>query len=204
MNLLHRSTPFKLGLTGGIGSGKSTVANVLKSMGAQVVDADSISRSTTLAHGAAMPSISQIFGPEFVTHDGALNRDLMRKLIFSQCDARSKLEAIIHPLIQEEIAKQVATSTTSFLIFDVPLLVESPYWRKQLDRIWIVDCTENTQIFRVQHRNGWDRASVQAVIASQAPRAYRMSAADAVIFNDDLSLRELTELVKQLAATFGL
>lgn len=115
-----------------------------------------------------------------------------------------KLEAIVHPLIQKEIARQVALSTADCLVFDIPLLVESPHWRQQLDRIWVVDCTEVTQISRVQQRNGWDRAAVQAVIVGQAPRAHRMAASDAVIFNNDLSPPELTELVKKLAATFGL
>lgn len=204
MNPASRSVARKLGLTGGIGSGKSTVATVLQTLGAQVVDADAISRSTTQPQGAAMPAIARIFGPEFVDPIGALNRDLMRKLIFSQPDARSELEAIVHPLIQEEIARQVAASTSNCLVFDVPLLVEGPAWRPILDQIWVVDCAEQTQIDRVQQRNGWDRAAVQAVITNQAPRCQRLAAADAVIFNDGVSLSELTGLVKMLAATFGL
>lgn len=199
-----RSAPFKLGLTGGIGSGKSTVASVLQGLGAQVVDADAVSRSTTRAHGTAMPAIAEVFGPEFVSPDGALNRDRMRTLIFSQPDARSKLEAIVHPLIQEEIARQVSVSTAKCLVFDVPLLVEGQAWRPKLDSICVVDCAEDTQIARVQQRNGWDRAAVQAVIANQATRGQRVAAADAVIFNDGLSLPQLTALVKRLAATFGL
>ncbi|MEX1165331.1 MAG: dephospho-CoA kinase [Hydrogenophaga sp.] len=204
MNRSHRAPPFKLGLTGGIGSGKSTVAAALRDLGAQLIDADAVSRATTQANGTAMPAIVRVFGAHFMTSEGALNRDLMRALVFSKPEARAQLEAIVHPLIHEEIASQVATSTARCLVFDVPLLVESPIWRSRLDRICVVDCAENTQLRRVQQRSGWDIDAVQAVIASQASRRQRLAAADDVIFNDDVSLAELNTLVRKFAATFGL
>jgi dephospho-CoA kinase len=194
----------RLGLTGGIGSGKSTVANALQELGAQVVDADAVSRATTQANGLAMPEIARVFGSGFVALDGSLNRPMMRDKVFSDPSARLQLERIIHPLVAQEIATQIERSTATCLLFDVPLLVESPHWRKQLDWVWVVDCNESTQIERVQNRNGWVRDAVQAVIATQSPRGLRISAADAVIYNEGLSLMELKSVVKSLAAEFGL
>jgi dephospho-CoA kinase len=196
--------PMRLGLTGGIGSGKSTVANALQELGAQVVDADAVSRATTQANGLAMPEIARVFGSGFVALDGSLNRPMMRDKVFSDPSARFQLERIIHPLVAQEIATQIERSTATCLLFDVPLLVESPHWRKQLDWVWVVDCNESTQIERVQNRNGWVRDAVQAVIATQSPRGLRISAADAVIYNEGLSLMELKSVVKSLAAEFGL
>ena len=194
----------RLGLTGGIGSGKSTVAAALHALGAHIVDADSVSRATTQANGLAMPEIVRIFGSDFMASDGSLNRPMMRDRIFSDSSARIQLESIVHPLVNQEIARQVESSTAPCLVFDVPLLVESPHWRKQLDWIWVVDCHEHTQIDRVQHRSGWTRAAVQAVIRTQSPRTLRVAASDAVIHNEGLSLTELKSVVNSLAAEFGL
>jgi dephospho-CoA kinase len=194
----------KLGLTGGIGSGKSTVADLLQSFGAGVIDADAISRSTTRAGGAAIAPIAQQFGPSFVASDGSLDRERMREHVFSDPSARTRLEAIIHPLIAQAVQRQVAETTARCTVFDVPLLVESPRWRQQLDLVWVVDCSEATQVARVKLRSGWDEASTLAVIRSQCPRPVRVAAADAVLFNEGMNLPELKAVVKQLADKFGL
>jgi dephospho-CoA kinase len=197
-------SPLKLGLTGGIGSGKSTVANQLLHMGAHVIDADAISRATTQVGGAAMPAIAQTFGRAFVTADGSMDRVKMRELVFSDTNARAQLEAIIHPLVVQAIQIEVALARASVLVFDVPLLVERPRWRQQLDLVWVVDCLQTTQIDRVRARNGWDEPTARSVIESQSPRSKRTAAADAVLFNEGVDLVELAELVKQLANKFGL
>lgn len=200
-------TPFRLGLTGGIGSGKSTVAAMLAALGAAVVDADAISRATTAAGGSAMALIAQRFGPAFVTVEGALNRDAMRELVFADGSARQRLEAIIHPLVREETERQAWAGQQAgapCLVFDVPLLVESPRWRQQVQAILVVDCTEATQIRRVMARSAWTREAVEKVVASQASRRQRLAAADVCLYNERASLDELASLVRQAAHGFGL
>jgi dephospho-CoA kinase len=194
----------RLGLTGGIGSGKSTVAKILLAFDAQIIDADAISRATTQSGGAAIPEVARVFGSRFITPDGALDRPLMRDHVFAHDGARSQLESIVHPLVAQEMARQVRTTNASCLIFDVPLLVESAHWRQQLDCIWVVDCTVETQVARVQQRSGWSQSAVQAVIASQCTRPERLGAADATLYNDGISLAQLHALVKHLALKFGL
>lgn len=196
--------PLRLGLTGGIGSGKSTVARLLQARGATVIDADAIARACTLAGGSAMPAVAQVFGAEFVTADGALDRDRMRAHVFAQPDARAELEAIVHPLVGQEIARQAAASQARCTVFDVPLLVESPRWRPQLDRVLVVDCTRETQLQRVMARNGWDRATIESILDSQSPRERRLAAADAVIFNDGHEIEHLQREVARWANRFGL
>ena len=198
---------FRLGLTGGIGSGKSTVAAMLAELGAVVVDADAISRATTAAGGSAMALIAQHFGASFVTADGALNRDAMRELVFADGSARQRLEAIIHPMVREETERQARAGEqagTPCLVFDVPLLVESPRWRQQVQAILVVDCTPATQIRRVMTRNAWPREAVEKVVASQASRRLRLAAADVCLYNESASLDELAALVRQAAHRFGL
>lgn len=197
-------TVLRLGLTGGIGSGKSTVAHLLQQRGATVIDADAISRACTLEGGAAIPAITQAFGPEFITPGGALDRPHMRDHVFNHPEARQVLEAIVHPLVRAEIQRQAAASGSPCLVFDVPLLVESPEWRHQLDRVLVVDCSEETQIRRVTERNGWNRGTIEAVLRSQSPRARRLVAADTVIFNDGYQIEPLQRLVGLLADEFGL
>ena len=156
---------FRLGLTGGIGSGKSTVASLLAARGAAVVAADAIARATTAPHGSAMPAIAQAFGAEFVNAQGALDRERMRALAFSDPDAKKRLEAIIHPLVSQASHDQTTAAIANghrCIVFDVPLLVESGRWRQQLDRVLVVDCSRETQIARVMARNGWTREAVQA------------------------------------------
>lgn len=194
----------RLGLTGGIGSGKSTVAALLQQRGAFVIDADAISRACTLSGGSAMPAIASTFGAHFVGPDGALDRQRMRDHVFAQPDARRTLEAIIHPLVGAEIRRQAAASSAHCVVFDVPLLVESPHWRPQLDRVVVVDCSHATQMRRVGQRNAWDTATTEAVIRSQSPRERRLAAADAVLFNDTDNMAHLELLVASLAVRFGL
>ncbi len=196
--------PLRLGLTGGIGSGKSTVARLLQAHGATVIDADAIARACTQAGGSAMPAVAQAFGAEFVTSDGALDRDRMRALVFARPDARAQLEAIVHPLVGREIARQAAASQARCTVFDVPLLVESPRWRPQLDRVLVVDCTRETQVQRVMTRNGWDRTTIETILDSQSPRGTRLAAADTVIFNDGNGIEHLQREVDRWAHRFGL
>jgi dephospho-CoA kinase len=197
----------RLGLTGGIGSGKSTVAGFLADLGAAVVDADAIARSVTAAGGAAIAPIRATFGNNMVTPDGALDRQQMRSLAFADASARQRLEAIIHPLVGLETRRQAETAVAAgcrCLVFDVPLLVESAHWRSRVDQVLVVDCSESTQISRVMARNQLDPAAVQAIIAAQAPRLRRLQAADAVVFNDGVSLAVLRLEIGALAAGFGL
>lgn len=194
----------RLGLTGGIGSGKSTLARLLQAQGADLIDADAISRRCTEAGGAAMPAIAQTFGPDFIAADGALDRQRMRDHVFAQPEARQTLERIVHPLVGAEMQRQVLASQAACLVFDVPLLVESPRWRPQLDRVLVVDCSPATQIRRVQARSGWDAATTEAVMRNQSPRGLRLAAADLVVFNDTDDLVTLEHAAKALAERFGL
>jgi dephospho-CoA kinase len=194
----------RLGLTGGIGSGKSTVARQLQSLGAALIDADDISRHCTLANGLAMPAITRQFGTHFVTPEGAMDRTRMREHVFAQPEARQTLEAIVHPLVQQEIRRQAESSRSACLVFDIPLLVESPHWRHQLDRILVVDCAEETQVHRVQARSGWDRTMIEAIMCQQSPRERRLAAADWVIWNDSMGLRGLHHEVQKIASGLGL
>lgn len=197
----------RLGLTGGIGSGKSTVAAMLARLGAAVVDADAISRSLTWPGGAAMPAIAQAFGPGFVAADGALNRDAMRQLVFSDPGARAQLEAIIHPLVAQDTERRTAEAVLArspCVVFDVPLLVESGRWRPRVDAVLVVDCSEALQISRVMQRSGWSQEAVEKVLASQASRSQRLAAADVCLFNQGVSLDELSAQVQQAWKFFGL
>ncbi len=189
-----------LGLTGGIGSGKSTVAAMLVELGAQLVDTDAIARSLTAAGGAAMPAVAQAFGPGLVAADGALDRAAMRALAFADAAARARLEAILHPMIGAEAMRQAAAAAGRPVVFDVPLLGAASAWRARVARILVVDCDEDTQAARVAARPGWDEALARRVIAQQMPRAQRRSLADAVIHNDGLSLEALRGEVQALWA----
>ncbi|MBA3059763.1 MAG: dephospho-CoA kinase [Gammaproteobacteria bacterium] len=199
--------PLRLGLTGGIGSGKSTVAQRLAELGAAVVDADAISRELTAPGGLAIPLIAATFGPDFITPSGAMDRGKMRALAYADVTARQRLEAIIHPLVRQETQRQTLLATSqghAGIVFDVPLLVESSTWREQVDAVLVVDCLPATQISRVMARSALTRAEVEKIIAAQADRVRRLKAADAVIFNDRLSLGALAAEVDQVARHFGL
>lgn len=196
-----------IGLTGGVGSGKSTVAALLAKLGACVIDADAISRRTTAAGGAAMADIERAFGPRVIAADGSLDRPVMRELVFRNPDARARLEAIVHPLVRHETERQTQAAHDAgcrCIVFDVPLLVESAHWRGRLDRVLVVDCTAATQIERTMRRDGLSHDAVQGIVNAQSSRPARLRAADMVIFNDGLSLAALGAQVRQAAACFGL
>lgn len=197
----------RLGLTGGIGSGKSTVAAMLARHGAAVIDADALSRQTTAAGGTAIAAIRQAFGPEFITPDGALDRDRMRERVFRDPGARRQLEHIVHPLVGLETAHQTQAAIAAgrrCLVFDVPLLVESGHWRPRLDQVLVVDCRPEVQVERTMQRSNLARDAVMDILASQASREARLRAADIVLCNDGLSLHELALEVEQIAGRFGL
>jgi dephospho-CoA kinase len=197
----------RIGLTGGIGSGKSTVAGMLVALGATLIDADAISRELTAASGAAIKQIASEFGADLIGADGAMDRDKMRQIAFNDRAARQRLEAIIHPLVTQQSLMQAAQAQqagSACIVFDVPLLVESGRWRLQLDRVLVVDCLESTQIARVVARNGLTPQAVEKIMAGQTTRAQRLAAADFCIYNDGLRLETLALLTGQLAARFGL
>jgi dephospho-CoA kinase len=197
----------RLGLTGGIGSGKSTVAALLARHGAAVIDADAISRQTTAPGGAAIEAIRQVFGAELIGPDGALDRERMRALAFSEASARRRLEQIIHPLIGQETQRQAEAATRAgarCIVFDIPLLVESQRWRAQLDQVLVIDCRPETQITRVMLRSQLPRSEVERIMEQQADRGQRLRAADHVICNDGPDLAELASLVAGSARIFGL
>jgi dephospho-CoA kinase len=201
------SIALRVGLTGGIGSGKSTVLQMLVAHGATAIDADAISRSLTATGGAALPAIAQRFGARFVGADGALDRTQMRQQAYADPQARKALEEILHPLIGAAIERQVQAAQhagSSCLVFDVPLLVESGRWRQRLDQVVVVDCSIATQIERVVARSALQPREVEAIIAAQAPRKLRLAAADVVLFNEGITLAQLRQEVDRAAQRFGL
>lgn len=188
-----------IGLTGGIGSGKSTVAQLLVAEGATLVDTDAIARTLTAPAGAALPTLIATFGAQIIGADGALDREAMRRLAFADPQAKRRLEAVLHPLIGAQAQREAEAATTDLVVFDVPLLAESSHWRARVDRVLVVDCSEVTQIERVLRRSGWSREVVERVIAQQAPRARRRAIADAVIHNDNgQTLDTLAHVVRRL------
>ena len=194
----------QLGLTGGIGSGKSTVGAMLQALGATLIDADAVSRRTTAAGGAAIAAIAKKFGADYIDEFGAMDRVKMRELVFATPAARAQLEAIVHPLVATGIADALRTCSTPCAVLDIPLLAESSRWRFQLDAVVVVDCSEETQLHRVRQRSGLNAQAVQQIIQAQASRAERLACADAVVLNDGISLDDLQAQVRLLAARFGL
>jgi dephospho-CoA kinase len=188
--------PLRIGLTGGIGSGKSTVAAMLVRRGATLIDTDAIARRLTAAGGTAMPALRQAFGETIAGPNGALDRDAMRRLAFADPAAKQRLEALLHPLIGAEAQREALAATSEVLVFDVPLLAESLHWRARLDRVLVIDCSEATQIERVAQRPGWTRDAAERVIASQATRSARRAIADATIFNDGIDMAALDDAVE--------
>jgi len=188
-----------IGLTGGIGSGKSTVAGLLAGLGACIVDADALSHALTGPGGAALPAIAAAFGSEMLGADGGLDRSRMRARVFADPAERRRLEAILHPMIAAETrAAAAAARPDQAVVFDVPLLAESAPGRYRFDRVLVVDCSAATQRERVLRRAGWTAEAVDRVIAQQATRAQRRSIADAVIVNDGLGLDALAAEVDAL------
>ncbi|MGE8166020.1 dephospho-CoA kinase [Paraburkholderia sp. NPDC080076] len=182
---------FAVGLTGGIGSGKSTVADLFAAHGVPLVDTDLIAHRITAPHGIAMPQIAAEFGEAFVAPDGSLDRARMRSLVFSEDSARKRLEGITHPLIRAETEREQREAQGPYVIVVVPLLVESGKWKTRVNRVLTVDCSVETQISRVMSRNNFSREQVLAIIARQATREARLAAADDVIDNDNAPLDAL-------------
>ena len=193
----------RLGVTGGIGSGKSTVAGLLAQWTeGTILDADAISRSITSAKGAAIPALVALFGDAILDDSGALNRTAARERAFAQPDFRAQLESVIHPIVRDEmfrIEMESMRKPNPVLVYDIPLLVESGSWRSKLSRVLVVDCSEETQVCRVEKRNQLAPDAVRAIIRAQAPRTLRLAAADFVLCNDGISLPELAKQVQQLS-----
>jgi dephospho-CoA kinase len=187
---------FVVGLTGGIGSGKSTVADLFAARGVPLVDTDLIAHRITAPRGLAMPQIAAEFGEAFVAPNGSLDRAQMRALVFSNEGARKRLEAITHPLIRAETEREQHEAQGPYVIIVVPLLVESGSWKNRVNRVLTVDCRVETQIARVMNRNGFSREQVLAIIARQATREARLAAADDVIDNDNAPLELLQAQVE--------
>ncbi len=175
---------FVVGLTGGIGSGKSAATACFAAYGVDVVDADVIAHELTAAGCAAMPALLAAFGAEVAAADGALDRGRMRRLVFADKRARARLEAILHPLIRALSGERCRLAGSPYVILAVPLLVESGGYRERCDRIVAVDCPESLQISRVMSRNGLSAAEVRAIMLTQASRGERLAVADDVIAND--------------------
>jgi dephospho-CoA kinase len=192
---------FVVGLTGGIGSGKSAVGRLFEERGIAVIDTDAIAHQLTTPGGAAMPAIRAIFGDAVATADGALDRAAMRAIVFADPPARKRLEGILHPMIREESERRLAGADSPYAILMVPLLVESGSYRERVDRIAVVDCDVETQIARVMQRNGLARAEVERILAAQATREQRLEAADDVIDNDR-SLADLEPQIERLHASY--
>ncbi len=190
---------YVVGLTGGIGSGKSAVADLFAQHGVALIDTDAIAHVLTAAGGAAMPAIRAAFGDSVASADGALDRAAMRTLVFADPAARKRLEGILHPMIRGESERQLLASAPSspYAILMVPLLVESGGYRQRVNRIAVVDCAESTQVARVMRRNGLSRSEVERILAAQATRAERLAAADDVIENDG-PLAELAPRIERL------
>lgn len=197
----QRGKAFSVGLTGGIGSGKTTVADMFAALGACVIDTDQIAHALTAPHGAAMPALLAEFGSEYATPDGALDRARMRNLVFADPGARTRLEAILHPKIRDATAAAAAIATGPYTIFVVPLLVESGAWRERVSRVLVVDCPEARQVERVMARSSLQEAQVRAIMAAQATREQRLAAADDVVLNDD-GLERLAPQVERLHASY--
>lgn len=194
-----------VGLTGGIGSGKSTVARMLGDLGASVIDADAVAKATTEPGGAAIDPIRATFGDAFILPSGSMDRDAMRSHIFQYPEARTQLEAIIHPLVRRDMDSATATAPAGAVVLDVPLLVEQGgAWRQRVDVVVVVDCTAETQVQRVALRSGWSDETIRKVMGTQASREQRLAAADAVVHNDVVSLADLKNQVHVLGRWLGI
>ena len=174
---------FVVGLTGGIGSGKSAAAAEFERLGAIVVDTDAIAHQLTVAGGAAIPELERMFGRDAITESGAMDRDRMRARVFADPAAKKALEALLHPMIRDESRRRIAGARGPYVIHVVPLLVESPDYRSRVDRVLVIDAPEALQVERVRSRSGLSEAEVRAIVAAQATRAQRLAAADDVIEN---------------------
>jgi dephospho-CoA kinase len=196
-----------IGLTGGIGSGKTAVSKLLANLGAGIVDTDQIAHQITGPHGQALPLLREQFGPEYIGDDGALDRAKMRSLVFDDPKARKLLEAITHPLIRQEtfkLAHQLAQDGAQYLVFVVPLLIESGTWKGLIDHLVVMDCPVETQIERVMQRSNLSREEIERILAAQASREERLNQADSVIKNQgslqdlEIEVRGLHQKIQQI------
>ena len=199
-NLEHRNV-FVVGLTGGIGSGKSAAADEFSRLGATVVDTDAIAHELTARGGAAIAEIRRLFGEQALGPDGSMDREKMRALAFGDPAARKRLEALLHPMIRDESARRMAAAGGPYVVHVVPLLIESPDYRRRVDRVLVVDCPPELQVERVRARSALAEAQVRAIIAAQAPREKRLAAADDVIDNSG-TLEQLRGQVARLHAGY--
>lgn len=174
---------FLIGLTGGIGSGKSTAAQHFRELGVDVVDVDAVSRSVTAAGGAAIGAVREAFGDEAVDASGAMNRAYIRELVFDNPSERKRLESILHPIIQKESLRQVEAAASAYCVVDVPLLFESRFWSKRVNRILVIDVPQEVQIERVKLRNGLTEERILSIIRAQTPRGDRIALADDIVIN---------------------
>ncbi|MDO4636629.1 MAG: dephospho-CoA kinase [Lautropia sp.] len=196
------STPFTVGITGGIGSGKSRIADMFVALGASLIDTDTIAHSLTEPDGLAIPAIRTTFGDGFICPDGRMNRPAMRELVFENNDQRRRLENILHPMILNEVKHQLSQlAAAPYVLISVPLLVESGHWQRRLDRVLVIDCPESLQISRVIQRSNLGEAQVRAIIAAQASRRQRLNAADDLIDNSG-SLQDAQRQVSTLHARY--
>ena len=198
---------FVVGLTGGIGSGKSAAADEFARLGATVVDTDAISHELTGADDATIPAIRRLFGATFINAGGAMNRKRMRDLVFSDAEEKQRLEALLHPMIRDESARRIAAATGPYAVHVVPLLIESPDHRARVGRVLVVDCPEDLQISRVRQRSGLPEAEIRRIISTQIQRDKRLAAAEDVIDNSgpvsalQQQVRKLHKTYLKLAAT---
>ncbi|QDL55612.1 dephospho-CoA kinase [Rhodoferax aquaticus] len=197
----------KIGVTGGIGSGKSTIAKRLAELGAGLVDADLAYQTITGKNATGTKAIAAAFGPDLVGVDGRLERKTLRELVFADPIKRTQLESITHPLIRAEmdrLSTKLIWQGATCIVYDIPLLVESNHWRNAVDAVLVVDCSQETQACRVKARNGWSTELISQAISAQSTRLRRLSCADYVIFNDGVSLDEVQHEVDEFARKFGL
>ncbi len=196
-----KNAPFSVGLTGGIGSGKTTVANLFAELGITVIDSDAVARQLTAPGGAAIDPIREAFGSDAIDTNGGMNRAKVREQVFGNPAAKARLEAILHPLIRQECERLASEANSPYIIFDVPLLIGSPHWLKRVQRILVVDCPEELQISRVITRSGLTEKQIRAIMATQSTRDERLAAADDVIENSG-SPEKLPASVAQLHALY--
>ncbi len=193
------NAPCVIGLTGGIGSGKSAAADLFASLGAAVVDTDVIAHELTRPGGAAIPEVRRLFGDACIAADGSMDRKKVRDLVFSDPSAKARLEGLLHPMIRAESQRRIAAAAAPYVVHVVPLLVESPDYRNRVRRVVVVDCTEAVQVERVMRRSGLSDGEVRRIIAAQVSRATRLAAADDVIDNSG----PLAALEPQVRALHG-
>lgn len=191
-----------IGVTGGIGCGKTTVADMFAARGASVIDTDQIAHALTAPGGIALPAIEAQFGSAFILPNGAMDRARMRAHVFSDPNAKQQLEAILHPLIRTETERAAQQSCGRYVMFVVPLLIESGTWQSRLSRILVIDCPEALQIARVMQRNGLTEAEVRAIMQAQVSRDVRLTAADDIIINE-AGIAALTPQVERLHAQYS-